>query len=222
MASFASGPGQGTHGSVRRALFVHDGVSHRFLESGDRPLLDLTVASMERLIVGNYINQVLLIQKVLPSMIGRGSGRIINMVSRSAINNPHAAAGEGGWGITATLRQRLRSVVWRVVSRRNSVRKVCGDSMWIRAMSLLRVSSPVTARIPLADGCWRHSSDSAEATAAVATWLSTHSEALDLAGDWIYAPELCEERNFLKVLARIRVPQPVDVDVLASAVSGMN
>ena len=68
----------------------------------------------------------------------------------------------------------------------------------------------------------RYSSDSAEATAAVATWLSTHSEALDLAGDWIYAPELCEERNFLKVLARIRVPQPVDVDVLASAVSGMN
>src|SRR5829696_7546148 len=47
-------------------------------------IMDLTPDSMLKLMAGNYANQVLLIQQVLPHMLERGSGRIINMVSGSA------------------------------------------------------------------------------------------------------------------------------------------
>ena len=62
-------------------------------------ILDLTAESMTRLVVGNYVHQVLITQQVLPHMLSRGSGRIVNIVSGSARLDPRAPAGEGGWGI---------------------------------------------------------------------------------------------------------------------------
>ena len=60
---------------------------------------DLTSESMMNMFTGNFINQVLLIQAVLPRMLERGRGTIIDMVSGSARLDPPAPAGEGGWGI---------------------------------------------------------------------------------------------------------------------------
>ena len=42
--------------------------------------------------------KILLIQRVLPGMLARRSGTLINMVSESGMINPPAPAGEGGWG----------------------------------------------------------------------------------------------------------------------------
>ena len=68
----------------------------------DGPLsLDLTAReSMTSLVVANYVHQVILTQQVIPGMVERGSGRILDMVSGSArIGTPKAPAGAGGWGI---------------------------------------------------------------------------------------------------------------------------
>ncbi|HEX4868221.1 MAG TPA: SDR family NAD(P)-dependent oxidoreductase, partial [Acidimicrobiales bacterium] len=59
-------------------------------------ILDLTAPAMEALVRGNYVHQVVLTQQVLPHMVERGSGRVINMVSGSARLDPTAPAGEGG------------------------------------------------------------------------------------------------------------------------------
>ena len=39
-------------------------------------IIDLTADSMTRLVTGNYVHQLLLIQQVIPHMVERGSGRI--------------------------------------------------------------------------------------------------------------------------------------------------
>jgi NAD(P)-dependent dehydrogenase (short-subunit alcohol dehydrogenase family) len=46
----------------------------------------------------NVISQLILIQRVVPGMLERGGGAIINVVSASATLDPPAPSGEGGWG----------------------------------------------------------------------------------------------------------------------------
>ena len=61
-------------------------------------VLDVDLEHIDRIYRGNVQAPVLLVQKLLPGMLARASGAIINMVSGSAINDPPAPADEGGWG----------------------------------------------------------------------------------------------------------------------------
>ena len=55
-------------------------------------IADLTMDSMTALMAGNFMHQILLIQQVLPHMVDRGTGTIINMVSGSARLDPPRAS----------------------------------------------------------------------------------------------------------------------------------
>jgi NAD(P)-dependent dehydrogenase (short-subunit alcohol dehydrogenase family) len=59
---------------------------------------DLTAENVERIYRGNVLAPLWLVQRVLPGMAARGRGTIVNMVSESGFSDPHAPAGEGGWG----------------------------------------------------------------------------------------------------------------------------
>ncbi|WP_022958830.1 SDR family NAD(P)-dependent oxidoreductase [Spongiibacter tropicus] len=61
-------------------------------------VLDVELAQIDNIYRGNVQAPVLLVQKLLPGMLARGNGAVINMVSGSAINDPPAPADEGGWG----------------------------------------------------------------------------------------------------------------------------
>jgi NAD(P)-dependent dehydrogenase (short-subunit alcohol dehydrogenase family) len=58
---------------------------------------DLDVAG--QMVTGNYLHQLALIQTVLPAMVERGSGTIVNMASGSATSDPPAPPDEGGWSL---------------------------------------------------------------------------------------------------------------------------
>jgi NAD(P)-dependent dehydrogenase (short-subunit alcohol dehydrogenase family) len=60
--------------------------------------LDLDLAEVERLFDGNVFSQIFLTQRVLPQMLERGAGVVINMVSAAGQGDPPAPAGKGGWG----------------------------------------------------------------------------------------------------------------------------
>jgi NAD(P)-dependent dehydrogenase (short-subunit alcohol dehydrogenase family) len=47
----------------------------------------------------NVMAPLALIKKVLPGMLDRGSGTIVNITSGAGFHDPPAAAGEGGWGL---------------------------------------------------------------------------------------------------------------------------
>jgi NAD(P)-dependent dehydrogenase (short-subunit alcohol dehydrogenase family) len=61
-------------------------------------LMDVTPAQLLRIYQGNVFTPLELIKILLPNMLSRGSGTVLNMVSHSAFTNPPAAAADGGWG----------------------------------------------------------------------------------------------------------------------------
>ncbi|MCB0995004.1 MAG: SDR family oxidoreductase [Acidimicrobiales bacterium] len=65
----------------------------------DARVLDIDLDVAARMLEGNYLNQLYLTQLVLPGMLERGSGTIIDMGSGSALVAPPAPAGEGGWSL---------------------------------------------------------------------------------------------------------------------------
>ena len=62
-------------------------------------VLDLPIELAERCLVGDYLHPLLLIQLLLPQMLERGQGRLVNMLSEAAFTTPPAPAGAGGWGL---------------------------------------------------------------------------------------------------------------------------
>ena len=60
--------------------------------------LDLEDSTVEAIFQANLFAQIAITQKVLPSMLARGSGTMINMVSGAGVMDPPAPANSGGWG----------------------------------------------------------------------------------------------------------------------------
>ena len=62
-------------------------------------LMDLPLEIFERIFQANVLSQIHLTRQVLPQMLERGEGIIINLTSAAGLTDPPAPAGEGGWGL---------------------------------------------------------------------------------------------------------------------------
>ena len=63
------------------------------------PILDLSVDQLESKLRANVVAQFVLIKEVLPGMIERGAGVVIDVTSHTATVDPPGPIGEGGWGL---------------------------------------------------------------------------------------------------------------------------
>ena len=61
-------------------------------------VLDVTREQLDAVYQGNVFTPLALVKILLPGMVERGAGTILNMVSYTAFNNPPAPAAQGGWG----------------------------------------------------------------------------------------------------------------------------
>jgi NAD(P)-dependent dehydrogenase (short-subunit alcohol dehydrogenase family) len=61
--------------------------------------VDLSVELLETKLAANVVAQFALAKHVIPSMLERGQGTIINVTSAVATTDPPAPAGQGGWGM---------------------------------------------------------------------------------------------------------------------------
>jgi NAD(P)-dependent dehydrogenase (short-subunit alcohol dehydrogenase family) len=62
------------------------------------PLLDVTAEQLSTRLNGNVVAQLVITQAVLPGMLERGGGVIVNVTSNVATADPPAPVGQGGWG----------------------------------------------------------------------------------------------------------------------------
>ena len=150
-------------------------------------IADLTMESMTALMAGNFMHQILLIQQVLPHMVERGSGTIINMVSGSARLDPPGPPGEGGWGI---LYSASKAAFARVAGGVNAEYR----SLGLRAFNVDPgnvVTEARRAAKPDDEYSSGFGSEPAEATGAVVAWLASDAGADKFLGKWIFAPKLC-------------------------------
>jgi NAD(P)-dependent dehydrogenase (short-subunit alcohol dehydrogenase family) len=61
-------------------------------------LLDLRAGDAEKVLRGNLLSPLWLVQRLLPGMLERRRGAIVNVVSAAGVSDPPAPTGEGGWG----------------------------------------------------------------------------------------------------------------------------
>jgi NAD(P)-dependent dehydrogenase (short-subunit alcohol dehydrogenase family) len=158
-------------------------------------VLDLTAESMTRLVVANYVHQVILTQQVIPGMVERGAGRILNMVSGSARIDPRAPAGDGGWGIAYSASKAAFGRFAGGVNAEFAPAVVAfnvdpGNVVTEKRKALHPTDVFATTG---------YGSQSPDDTAAVMAFLATTSDPAEMLGKWIYAPELCEQRGLRKL-----------------------
>ena len=62
-------------------------------------VLELTIDQMEAKLDANMVAQLVLVQAVLPGMLARGGGIIVDVTSHTATADPPGPVGRGGWGL---------------------------------------------------------------------------------------------------------------------------
>ncbi len=67
-------------------------------EGNVEPLLTVDPQHLRAIYQGNVLTPLLLVQALVPQMLERGGGTLINMVSHSAFTDPPAPGDKGGWG----------------------------------------------------------------------------------------------------------------------------
>ncbi len=156
-------------------------------------ITDLTIESMTNLLAGNFMNQIVLIQEVIPHMLAAGGGTIIDMVSGSARLDPAGPPGEGGWGI---LYSASKAAFGRVAGGVNAEYRAQG----IKAFNVDPgnvVTEARKAAKPDDEYSTGYGSEPAEATGKVVAWLASDPTAEKFLGKWIFAPKLCSDLGLL-------------------------
>jgi NAD(P)-dependent dehydrogenase (short-subunit alcohol dehydrogenase family) len=155
-------------------------------------VLDTPVDLLDRHLQANVMAPVILTKLVLPQMLARGAGVVINLASSSGATDPPAPAGVGGWGLGYGMSK-------AALHRMAGILAVELGGRGIHAYNL----SPgfiATERIALDMGTFGFDASAgapAAVVGAVAAWLVTAPEAAQRNGKWIEAQDLCRELGLL-------------------------
>jgi len=166
---------------INNAIYQGPGRMDRVLE------LDLEAAT--KLVVGNYVNQLHLIQLVVPGMLERGGGRVVNMASATASMDPPAPAGEGGWGLGYGA---SKAAFLRVAGQLHV-------EFASQGLVAFNVDPGFTTNDKPSDEQFSKRCRGAppEVTGAAIAWLCSSDDALEFAGTLVYSQPLCKRRELL-------------------------
>jgi NAD(P)-dependent dehydrogenase (short-subunit alcohol dehydrogenase family) len=150
---------------------------------------DTTIEMVETKLEGNVVAHVVLIKAVLPQMLERGEGRVINVTSPAAVIDPPAPVGEGGWGAAYAMSKGAFHRLARILAYEYP------------ALSFFNIEPGfvITERMKLnakrlgLDGHYRGSPPSVPAS--VIAWLAEAPEAVELSGQTIAAPHFARTRR---------------------------
>jgi hypothetical protein len=153
-------------------------------------LLDLPLELAERCLVGDYLHPLLLTQLLLPQMLERGDGRLVNMLSEAAFTTPPAPAGAGGWGVAYAA---AKAAFHRVTDMCHV--EFFNQGVWAFSIApgltlteSMRASG--TDKVLIDAG---HAPAPPEVAGEVAAWLGSAPEAERFAGQMVSSRSLCKE-----------------------------
>jgi NAD(P)-dependent dehydrogenase (short-subunit alcohol dehydrogenase family) len=171
---------------LNNGIYQGPGLMDRFL--------DLTIEQMHTIFAGNVFAQTLLTQRVLPHMLRRGGGIVINMTSASARVDPPGPVGEGGWGFAYAASKAAfhrMAVLLHAEHHRDGIRAYNVDPGYTPTESMRALMGQQTDL----DAAW--GGISPEVTATAIAWLATAPEAEELVGKTISSARLCTERGLI-------------------------
>jgi len=150
-------------------------------------VLDLTAENVERIYRGNVLAPLWLVQRVLPGMLERKSGALVNLVSASGFSDPPAPAGQGGWGFaySSSKAALARLVGVLVAEHRDAGLRLFNVEPGFILTEMVRASG--------FDDEFGMRGAPPEVPAAVIAWLADTDEALAWHGKTVSAQKLCKE-----------------------------
>lgn len=158
-------------------------------------VLDLPIELAERCLVGDYLHPLLLIQLLLPQMLERGEGRLVNMLSEAAFTTPPAPAGEGGWGLAYAA---AKAAFHRVTD-------MCHVEFFNSGVWSFSIAPGLTLTESMrASGTDKVLIDAGyppappEVAGEVAAWLADDAEAEEFAGQMVSSRPLCKKLGLVE------------------------
>ena len=161
----------------------------RYIGPGHMDLfMDTPIELHERHLEANVLAPIILSRLVLPQMLQRGQGDIINVTSSSGMTDPPAPAGKGGWGLGYGMSK-------GALHRLAGILTVELGDQGVRAYNL-HPGFVATERMAADMGSFGFDASQAapaDVVGAVAAWLVTTPEGRALSGTWIEAQDRCRE-----------------------------
>jgi NAD(P)-dependent dehydrogenase (short-subunit alcohol dehydrogenase family) len=148
--------------------------------------LELEEDEIRKMFEANVFSQIRITQRVLPSMLERGSGSVMNMVSNAGLSDPPAPAGKGGWGFaygaTKAAFSRMAGVL--AVEHRDS------GVLFHSIEPGLVITEAMALYDPTGEFAKRFQGAPMEVPAAVIAWLATDGGAAQWNGKTVFAQKL--------------------------------
>ena len=152
---------------------------------------DTTIETIETAVSANVVAQVVLIKAVLPHMLERGTGIVVNVTSAVAISDPPAPAGRGGWGCAYAMSKGAFHRLAAILAVEHRGRGVAFFNVEPGFVHTERME--LNARALGLDDVYRGAPPSVPA--AVVAWLATAPQAAALNGQTIVAQKVAKERG---------------------------
>ena len=166
-------------------------------------LLETPIDLLEKQLQANVLAILVLCKLVLPGMIRRGGGTIVNITSGSAYSDPTSPAGEGGWGVGYGV---SKGAMQRIAGFLNAEHGRDGIVAYNVQPNLI-----ATERIAADMGDFGFAGGApADVIGAVIAHLLAHPEEAPRDGRTIEAQELCYQ---LKLLPEWPGPLPNQADI---------
>lgn len=155
-------------------------------------VLDTPVDLIDRHLEANVMAPVILAKLVLPAMVERGSGVVINLASSSGTMDPPSPAGQGGWGLGYGMSKGALHRMAGMLAVELGERGICAYNLSPGFIATERIA------IDMAEFGFDVSKGAPpDVVGATAAWLVTAPEARDRNGQWIEAQMVCRELGLL-------------------------
>ncbi len=170
---------------VNNAIYQGPGVMDR--------ILDVDLGDAEKVFRGNVIHQLLLVQRLLPPMLERRSGIIVNLVSAAGMGDPPAPPDGGGWGFVygASKAALIRMAGSLAVEHPDSGVSFFGVEPGLILTEAMRIQGLDEVLAKNFGGA------PPEVPAAVIAWLATDPAAQEWHGKTLHAQEVALRRGLV-------------------------
>ncbi|HEX7443475.1 MAG TPA: SDR family oxidoreductase [Acidimicrobiales bacterium] len=155
-------------------------------------LLDTPVELLDRHLEANVMAPVVLAKLVLPAMVDRGSGVIVNLASSSGTMDPPKPAGSGGWGLGYGMSKGALHRIAGMVAVELGDRGILAFNLSPGFVATERIALDMAAF-----GFDASRGAPPDVVGAVAAWLVTSPDARSRNGQWIEAQEVCRDLGLL-------------------------
>lgn len=153
---------------------------------------DIPLSILEMHLEANVMAPLILTRYVLPGMISRGNGLVVNMTSSVAWRDPERPAGQGGWGVGYGFSKAALHRVAGVLAQElkgTGVACVNLEPGFTRTERLQQNMSEL--------GFDPDKAAPPDVVGAAAAWLATHPTIEELSGQTVHAREVCREHDLV-------------------------